>query len=164
MSGETVGPRGYDQVVSLLARLRLWWELPRTAAITLSLTREVHTMTTDMSADLNEVADGIDTLRTPVAELLAERDALAAENAELKGEDVRESAAGARVREAFDGLAGLLTNKPDAPDVEPLPDPAEPTSPVDPETDPEASVDPAGEGTDEGTIGAGGAGAENPPA
>jgi hypothetical protein len=48
---------------------------------------------------------------------------LAAQVASQSGEEAAESDAVAQVRDAVDGLAGILTSSPDAPDVEPLPEP-----------------------------------------
>jgi peptidoglycan hydrolase CwlO-like protein len=68
----------------------------------------------DNSQLLNDVADGLAQLNQPVADLLAE-------NARLRGEDEGESAAAARVRAAYDGIAEKFRAEPEVPDVAPLP-------------------------------------------
>lgn len=86
----------------------------------------LETLMADVSALLNDVAAGLSgPLATSITELIAERDALAAQNAELTGEDVAESAAATNVKTAFDGVAALFAPA-ELPDVEPLPEaPAE---------------------------------------
>lgn len=87
----------------------------------------LETLMADVSALLNEVADGLSgPLATSINELIAERDALAAQNAALTGEDVAESEAAGRVKSAFDAVASKFTATPEVPDVEPLPEPEAP--------------------------------------
>lgn len=75
----------------------------------------------DISGVLVELADQVrGPLQTSVQALIAERDALAAQVASQSGEEVAESAAVGQVRDAVDGLAGILNASPDAPDVEPI--------------------------------------------
>lgn len=93
----------------------------------------------DVSPVLNDVAEKIRALASPVSELLAEntrlrseRDAAVeaasaagAEAASLRAEDDAESAAAANVTDGYNELAAVLSGNPDAPGVEPLPAPAD---------------------------------------
>jgi len=108
----------------------------------------------DVSNLLNEVAADVNgPLNTSVTELIAsEKAALArvaeleGRNAELEGEDARESDAAQAVRAAFDGLAAKFSQDPEVPDVDPLPVDPEPTpepAPVDPEPAPGGNGEPA---------------------
>jgi t-SNARE complex subunit (syntaxin) len=76
--------------------------------------KEIKKLMADNSQLLNDVADGLAQLNQPVADLLAE-------NARLRGEDEGESAAAARVRAAYDGIAEKFRAEPQVPDVAPLP-------------------------------------------
>lgn len=113
-----------------------WWRdliaLPsRTAEIHFN-TQEMLHMADQITQTLTDVAAGLrGPLATSITALLAERDQLAARNAELEGTEVAQSTAAADVRSAFDEIAGKFAPVADVPDVDPLPEaPAEPT-PVD---------------------------------
>lgn len=82
----------------------------------------------DNSALLNDIAVG---LSGPLAGSIQ---ALIAENATLRGEDAAESAAAQNVKSAFDSVASLFAADPEAPAVEPLPEPE--TGPTGPENTP----------------------------
>ena len=82
----------------------------------------METMMADTSALLDQVAEGINNLGQPVADLIAENVRLAARNAELEGEDAAETDAADRVKSAFEQLAARFSS-PEVPDVEPLPEP-----------------------------------------
>lgn len=89
---------------------------------------ELGDLMADQSTLLNDIAAG---LSGPLAGSIQ---VLIAENAELRGEDAAESAAAQNVKSAFDSVASLFAAEPEAPAVEPLPEPE--TGPTTPETGP----------------------------
>jgi hypothetical protein len=89
-----------------------------------SLLKRMEIAMADTSGLLNDVAAKLrDDVFPAVSDLLAENTRLAEENASLKGEDVRESAAAEAVRTRTDEVAALFTDSPDVPNVDPLPEP-----------------------------------------
>lgn len=112
------GPRspGYPARVSISDAVRTWLLRPVLDRLT-----TLEQIMANVSADLNAVADGINELSTPVSDLLAENRRLQAIVDGVEAEDVEESAAAGRVREAFENLRGKF-DAPELPDVAPLPD------------------------------------------
>lgn len=83
-----------------------------------------------MAADrelLAQLAEGLTTLATPVQDVIDKLTAANAKIAELEGQaaadEVADLSAIAPVKDAFDALAAKFRDEPEAPDVEPLPEP-----------------------------------------
>lgn len=112
-------------MASLSETVREWLLAPLTARLT-----NLEASMADTSALLTEVANGLrGPLYTSVQALIASEAAARAEAAELRGEDVAESAAAQDVRAAFSEVAGLFAAEPTVPDVPELP--AEGEAPAD---------------------------------
>jgi len=93
-------------------------------------------MADQITTVLTEVAEGLrGPLATSITALIAERDTLAARNAELEGTEVVQSSAAADVRAAFHEVAASIAPVQDVQDVPDLP--ADPEAPA-PEADPAA--------------------------
>lgn len=107
---------GYPPVVSISDRIRTWLLSPVLSRLT-----TLEQIMVNVSADLDDVAEGINQLSTPVSDLLAENARLTAIVDGVEAEDVEESAAAGRVRAAFENLRGKFA-APELPDVAPLPD------------------------------------------
>jgi hypothetical protein len=120
--------------------------------------KELHTMADQITQTLNDVAEQVrGPLATSIGELIAERDQLAARNAELEGTEVAQSAATENVRSAFADVAGVFTRNPETPDVPadlPVPEPSgeQEVTPGDSEaTDPADVAESTDGGTDTAT-------------
>lgn len=98
-------------------------------------TREIRTAMALDRELLATIAAGLTALAGPVTDLIASEAALRARVAELESaaaaDEAGDLAAAGAVKAAFDDLAGKFTAEPEAPDVEPLPEPATDPDPVD---------------------------------
>jgi hypothetical protein len=115
-----------DPMALLPERVASWWRdltsLPRRVAETHSRTERLLTMADNITTVLTEVADGLrGPLATSITALLAERDTLAARNAELEGAEAAQSTAADDVRRAFASVAGKFAPVEDVEDVPELP-------------------------------------------
>jgi hypothetical protein len=81
---------------------------------------ELRRIMADTSPLLNEVAADMARLAPAIAALVDENTRLGERNAELAGEDFRETAAAQNVKTQWDEIASRFTDAPDVPDVPPV--------------------------------------------
>jgi hypothetical protein len=97
--------------------------LPHRVAELHTNTERLLSMADQITTTLTEVANGLrGPLATSITALLAERDTLAARNAELEGTEAEQSTAAEDVRTAFADVAAKFAPVSEVPDVEPLPE------------------------------------------
>jgi ABC-type transporter Mla subunit MlaD len=113
----------------LAAWLRHLIALPRRVAEIRTDMKGLLAMADQITTTLTEVADGLrGPLATSITALLAERDQLAARNAELEGTEATQSAAADDVRAAFADVAAKFAPVAEVPDVPELPESDQPAA------------------------------------
>jgi uncharacterized coiled-coil protein SlyX len=116
--------------VALVDQLRAWVDLPRNAALLPQILELLEGMNLNMAADrdmMAQLAADLDTLATPIGDVLTKYEAANARIAELEGQaaadEVADLDALQPVRAAYQRIADRFQAEPEVPDVAPLPEP-----------------------------------------